>query len=437
MILIVDDDSTILTSLRVLLRRAGYESASASSPDEAVNLFRSSRPELVLMDMNYSRSTTGTEGLELLAKLKVFHPRVPVILMTAWGSIELAVAGMRAGAFDFVTKPWDPRRLLERIANALELSKGASEPTPEAFDRSGIVGASSSMTGVLAMAERVAPTSAPVLITGESGTGKELVAEAIHRNSRRRDAPFVKVNLGGISQSLFESEMFGYHKGAFTGAVADRVGRFEAADGGTIFLDEIGDLDAASQVKMLRVLQEQAFEPLGTSRTKHVDVRVICATNADLPALVAERRFREDLYYRINIVSIELPPLRQRGSDIALLARHFLAEFGRQNPRLGSMTIADDAGQYLSELPFPGNVRELKNLVERTALLAGVSVLGADEFRRFAGQPPAVSTGALGGVEQQHIARALAQAGGNVSQAAAALGISRQALYRRMAKYGL
>ncbi|MDE6196602.1 MAG: sigma-54 dependent transcriptional regulator [Muribaculaceae bacterium] len=436
MILVIDDDSTILSSLRFLLGRAGYETVTASDPESAVDAVRRIAPELILMDMNFTRGTSGREGLELLQKVRIFRPGVPVILMTAWGSIDLAVEGMRAGAFDFITKPWDNRGLLARIETAIGMNS-ADDGAKGDFDRAGIVGSHSRLEDVLSVVARVAPTDAPVLITGESGTGKELVAEAIHRNSRRAAGPFVKVNLGGISQSLFESEMFGHRKGAFTGAVSDRVGRFEAADGGTIFLDEIGELDAASQVKLLRVLQDHTFEPLGSSRPCRVDVRVVCATNADLPAMVAERTFREDLYYRINLVSVALPPLRDRASDIPALARHFCERLCAANPSLGQVELDASASAFLRGLPFPGNIRELRNLVERTCLLSGHGVLTADDFRACHTSAPAQPRGTLGEMERARIAKALADARGNISQAAASLGLTRQALYRRMEKYGL
>ena len=266
----------------------------------------------ILMDMNFSLSTDGVEGLTLLKQVKLFLPEVPVILMTAWGSIELAVQGMQAGAFDFITKPWQNILLMQRIETALKLTeKKEEEATVEenGFDRSGIIGKSKALTEILKTVQRIAPTTAPVLIMGESGTGKELIAEAIHRNSQRCRKPFVKVNLGGISQSLFESEMFGHKKGAFTDAATDRIGRFEMADKGTIFLDELGELDLSCQVKMLRVLQEQTFEVLGDSRPRKVDVRVVCATNANLAARVQEKTFREDLFYRVNLITIHLPAL--------------------------------------------------------------------------------------------------------------------------------
>ena len=321
MILIIDDDSAIRSSLSFMLKRAKYDVQAVSGPKEAIETVRSVTPQLILMDMNFSLSTNGEEGLVLLRQVKLFCPDVPVILMTAWGSIPLAVQGMQAGAFDFITKPWNNAALMQRIETALELTakdKTADAPVTDddGFDRSHIIGKSKALLDVLATVKRVARTGASVLVTGESGTGKELIAEAVHLNSPRRNKPFVKVNLGGISQTLFESEMFGHKKGAFTDAVADRKGRFELADKGTIFLDEIGELDLACQVKLLRVLQEQTFEPLGESRPRKVDVRVVCATNADLEQMVREHTFREDLFYRINLITVHLPALRERREDI-------------------------------------------------------------------------------------------------------------------------
>ena len=443
MILVVDDDPTIRASLGMLLRRGGYEPVVADGPAAAMEIVRSREPELVLLDMNFSRFTTGEEGLTLLRQIKIFAPKVPVILMTAWGSIELAVEGMRAGAFDFITKPWDNRRLLDRVAVALDMVKETPVNQPAAnptFDRSFIIGNSQGLRAVLATVARVAPTNAPVLITGESGTGKELIAEAIHRNSRRHAGPFVKVNLGGLSQSLFESEMFGHKKGAFTDAIADRVGRFEAADGGTIFLDEIGELDMACQVKLLRVLQEQRFEPLGSSKTRQVDVRIVCATNADLPAMVAARTFREDLFYRINLVNVELPPLRMRKDDVPLLAEKFLTDAARANS-LDVPALGADAVTFLKSLPYPGNIRELKNLVERTLLICGGATLTEADFRRsganVAAGDVAPATGTLDEVERERIVASMERHGGNVSRVAAELGLSRGALYRRLEKFNL
>ncbi|MDE5727017.1 MAG: sigma-54 dependent transcriptional regulator [Duncaniella sp.] len=440
MILIVDDDSSVRLSLKLLLGRNGYETAAASSPAEAMAFVRARRPELVVMDMNYSRATTGEEGLTLLSQIKVFHPDVPVILITAWGNIPLAVEGMRAGAFDFITKPWDNGALLERVATALALAGESDAETPAGrFDRSNIIGRSPGLLNLLDTVERVAATDAPVLIMGENGTGKELIAEAIHRNSRRAAGPMVKVNLGGISSSLFESEMFGHKKGAFTGAVADREGRFALADGGTIFLDEIGDLDLNCQVKLLRVLQEHTYEALGDSRTRRADVRVVCATNADLPAMVAAKTFREDLFYRINLITVSLPALRDRSEDIPLLVDHLLskscAAAGRKVPE-----VTPEAMDLLMRQPWPGNIRQLSNTVERTLLVTPGERLDAKDFIAQGLPADPASAGSAKGLksaECEAIEKALAVSGGNLSRAAAMLGITRQALYRRLEKYDI
>ncbi len=439
MILVVDDDSAIRLSLRLLLKRAGYEVQTVESPQEAMTVVRAVAPELILLDMNFTRSTSGIEGLTLLKQIKIFQPSVPVILMTAWGSIPLAVEGIKAGAMDFISKPWDNRVLLEHIATALELSAANRMTTENGFDRSNIIGRSKSLMDVLSTIERVAATNASVLIMGENGTGKELIAEALHRNSRRAAKPFVKVNLGGISQSLFESEMFGHRKGAFTGATADRVGRFELADGGTIFLDEIGDLDMSCQVKLLRVLQEQTFEPLGDSRPRRVDVRVVCATNADLPRMVAEKRFREDLFYRINLITVTLPALRERRDDIPLLVRHF-ADKVCASSGLQPVDFTPAAMSFLSRLPYPGNIRELKNLVERTLLVGGKSLFDASDFEALYQREESATTLSMDGmtldeIERCRILDALKKHSGNLSQVAVELGITRQALYRRLEKY--
>ncbi|MDE6459900.1 MAG: sigma-54 dependent transcriptional regulator [Paramuribaculum sp.] len=443
MILIIDDDKAIRLSLSVLLRRAGYEVSLAATPEEAIDLVRNIEFRLIIMDMNYSRGTSGDEGLELLQKCKIFQPDTPVILMTAWGSIPLAVAGIQAGAFDFITKPWNNQLLLERIRTALTLTDTKHDIVGTGkFDRNGIIGKSQAITDVLKTAERVAPTSAPVLILGENGTGKELIANAIHINSPRAKAPFVMVNLGGISQSLFESEMFGHTKGAFTGAVSARKGRFEMADKGTIFLDEIGDLDPASQVKMLRVLQQHTFEALGDSKPRKVDIRVICATNADLPAMVADHTFREDLYYRINLITLKLPPLRERREDIPLLVNHF-ARMNAEATGTGMPEITSDAMTWLMKQPYPGNIRELKNLIERTMIVSGSSRLDTADFIASslpeARVPTAqnLSGATLEDLERNAIVSALDKHSGNLTRVAEALGITRQSLYRRMEKLGI
>ncbi|MCR5573359.1 MAG: sigma-54 dependent transcriptional regulator [Bacteroidaceae bacterium] len=450
MILIIDDDSAIRASLGFMLKRAGYEVQAVAGPKEAMAIVRNEEPRLILMDMNFSLATSGEEGLTLLKQVKLFRPKVPVILMTAWGSINLAVEGMKAGAFDFITKPWNNLALMQRIETALQLTEN-NENTQSGivncqssivnhFDRNFIIGESKALIDVLKIVERIANTNASVLITGESGTGKELIAEAIHRNSQRANKPFVKVNLGGISQSLFESEMFGHKKGAFTDAVADRKGRFELADKGTIFLDEIGELDLSCQVKLLRVLQEQTFEPLGVSKPKKVDIRVVSATNANLQQMVQEKTFREDLFYRINLITIHLPALRERKEDIPLLAAHFAKKQFEANG-LPSVDISQEANEWLSTLPFPGNIRELKNLVERTILVSANNPLQAADFQQqYQGtniQNADADGLTLDEVEYIAIKKAYEKYHGNVSQMASALGLSRQALYRRMEKYNL
>lgn len=446
MILIIDDDSAIRSSLSFMLKRAKYEVQAVAGPKEAIDAVRANQPQLILMDMNFSLSTNGEEGLTLLKQVKIFCPDVPVILMTAWGSIPLAVQGMQAGAFDFITKPWNNAALMQRIETALELT-AKDQPNPDAtgndFNRSHIIGRSKALMDVLATIQRVAHTGASVLITGESGTGKELIAEAVHLNSTRRQQPFVKVNLGGISQSLFESEMFGHKKGAFTDAVSDRKGRFELADKGTIFLDEIGELDLSCQVKLLRVLQEQTFEPLGESRPRKVDVRVVCATNANLEEMVREHTFREDLFYRINLITVHLPALRERREDIPLLVRHF-TECCCRNNKLPETRVSDDALEYLSRLPYPGNIRELNNLVERTVLVCGKDLLTAADFKSQY-HPSQTETATISNtqgltleeLEKQTIIQTLEKYDNNLSQVAHALGISRAALYRRLEKYGI
>jgi two-component system NtrC family response regulator len=452
LVLIVDDDPSITTSLALLLKQAGHSCSTAASPREALVLVERESVSLVIQDMNFSRQTTGAEGLALLADIKARRPQLPVILMTAWGSIGLAVQGVKAGAADFVTKPWTNAQLLQSIETALGLQRArAARPLPTrdeldtAFDFSAVVGCDPRLLEVLDVVARVAPTDASVLVTGESGTGKELVAEALHRNSRRRAGPFVKVNLGGVSSTLFESEMFGHVKGAFTDARSDRKGRFEAAAGGTIFLDEIGELEPGSQVKMLRVLQDRTYEPLGSSVTRSVDVRVVSATNRDLPALVARGEFREDLLSRLNLIVVHVPPLRERPGDIPALAHHFLAAaahgYGRAAVKIGPRAL-----RFLQAQPWPGNARQLKQLVERTLLMTDGALLEAEDFERpgeiapraaprDALPPPGSMT--IDEIEKGMILKCLAHYEGNLSRVAEALGLSRPALYRRLEKHGI
>ncbi len=460
MILIIDDDKAIRSSLNFMLKRTGYEVATAATPGEAMLIAKENAPELVLMDMNYSLSTTGAEGLKLLQEMKALHPQTPVILITAWGSIDIAVQGMKLGAFDFITKPWDNRQLMQQIETALELSS-TSAPTQiprtntansnsYSFDRSFIIGQSQAITNILQTIERVAQTNASVLITGESGTGKELIAEAIHRNSQRAQNAFVKVNLGGISQSLFESEMFGHKKGAFTDASSDRIGRFTLADKGTIFLDEIGELDLSCQVKLLRVLQDQTYEVLGDSKQRKIDVRVVCATNEDLPTMIKQKTFREDLFYRINLIQVHLPALRERREDIPLLIKHF-AQRQQDEHNMPKFTFTEEAMTRLCTLPYYGNIRELKNLIDRLIIMSNHSIIDGKilnelglpnsnvktEITAHYDDSSCASTNSmtLQEVETQAICQELIKHSGNLTLVARALGITRQALYRRMEKY--
>ncbi len=446
MILIVDDDKAIRQSLALVLKRKGYETALAGNPDEALGMLRKHKFRLVIMDMNYSLSTTGEEGIHLLRQTKIFQPDTPVILITAWGSIELAMEGMRFGAFDFITKPWNNHLLLQRIETALSLSSPAtdSDRNPADFDRCGFIGENPRVKELLKTVERIAPTDAPVLVLGENGTGKELIANAIHKNSRRKNAPFVMVNLGGISTSLFESEMFGHSKGAYTGAVSERKGRFELADKGTIFLDEIGDLTQDCQVKLLRVLQQHTFERLGESRPRQTDIRVIAATNADLWAKVREHTFREDLFYRINLITLRIPPLRERRDDIPLLTRSFMESASRSHG-IRCPEISHEALGYLSRLPYPGNVRQLRNMVERAVLMCAGGILEKCDFEADGNIQDVSATdlkGSLEGatledLEAAAIAEAVRKYDGNLSRVAAALGITRQSLYRKIEKHGI
>lgn len=399
--------------------------------------------------MNFTATTTGADGLALLGQLKALAPQVPVVLLTGWGSIALAVAGMKAGAAEFVTKPWQNEALLQTIATVLQLhapAEVAPPPGRKALDKQlalgGIVGEDARLLAVLRQVGQVAATDASVLIEGESGTGKELIAEALHQNSYRRGAPFVKVNLGGISASLFESEMFGHRRGAFTDARADRVGRFELANGGTIFLDEIGELELASQVKLLRVLQDRTYEVLGDSKPRRLDLRVVAATNKNLAELVAQGRFREDLFYRLNLITLRLPALRERPADIPALAQHSIRQLQATYQRPG-LRLGAAAAHYLQGQPLPGNIRELKNLVERAALTSPHDELTPADFRpensllqaATPSLPPGTQT--LEALEEQAIRQSVAQYRGNISQVARALGLSRGALYRRLDKFGI
>jgi DNA-binding NtrC family response regulator len=443
LILIIDDDEAVCAALRVVMRRAGFRAESVQLFRTALQRVEELQPDLVLLDMNFTVDTSGRQGLALLKELLTAQPRLPVILLTGWATVQLAVEGMKLGARDFMAKPWDNKDLIRSIRSILAQA-GPRAGAEELLDFDHIIGKDPALLEVLDTARQIAPTNASVLITGESGTGKELIAEAIHAGSKRADEAFVKVNLGGIPASLFESEMFGHVKGAFTDARADRQGRFAIANGGTIFLDEIGDLPPANQVKLLRVLQEQTFEVLGSSQEQRVDVRVISATNKQLENLVQQGSFREDLLYRINLINLHLPPLRQRPGDIPLLVEHFLQRLEQTYERSG-LELATSAREWLKRQAFPGNIRQLKNVVERTVLLAKTNLLTAEDFSRhlsssnaFAGEVSFLSGEvSLEEMELTAIKRALSIHENNITAAAKSLGITRSALYRRLQKFGI
>lgn len=446
-ILIIDDDPAVCSSLKILLKKRGFEAISVGIPTVAIDTVQAHDPDLILLDMNFTIDTSGRQGLALLRQIKEQDKNRLVILMTGWATVQLAVEGMKLGAKDFLAKPWDNDHLIRSINTVLQLEDRNTSSADElpTNEEGFLIGQSSVFLEVLDMAKRVANTEASVLITGESGTGKELIAEAIHRWSKRSDEEFVKVNLGGISSSLFESEMFGHKKGAFTDAHSDRVGRFEKANGGTIFLDEIGELPLANQVKLLRVLQERTYEVLGSSVTRKTDVRIISATNKFLPGLVDAAEFREDLFYRINLITLILPPLRDRPEDIKLLTKYFIknvsAIYDVDPPR-----IDEESFSWLSRQPYPGNIRQLKNIVDRTLLLnLGKKRLSWKDFRtNMSGQVktekvqlPGVGTMSLEEMERQMIKKALSFHHHSISATAQSLGITRSSLYRRLEKYGI
>jgi DNA-binding NtrC family response regulator len=446
-ILVCDDDDAVRSSLGYLLSKAGYTPYFASKPEDITKHVEESDFDIVLLDMNFSLSINGDEGIELLKRLKKLKPSVPVILITAWGSVELAVKGIKLGASDFVTKPWNNVQLLKIIETSICLSDnvGSADNQQTNLRKSerpaefgSIIGNDPKLIEILDVIKRVAATHAPVLITGESGTGKELIASAIHQFSTRKDNPFVKVNLGGIPASLFESEMFGYRKGAFTDAKSDHTGRFEKANKGTIFLDEIGDLNFTSQVKLLRVLQDQTFERLGDPNSITVDVRILSATNHNLYSQVKKGSFREDLLYRINLIQIEVPPLRKRINDIPVLAEYFINDAVRAYS-LQTKSLSRAAVEWLCEQAWPGNVRELKNIIERSLLLTKGDKINPEDFitAQLPGRIPENSTHTLDEMEKQMIISTIEECRGNLTRTAEKLGIGRATLYRKMEKHGI
>jgi DNA-binding NtrC family response regulator len=446
-ILIADDQPDVLQALKLLLKGEGFQIDTTAAPPGVVAAVQVHDYDVALLDLNYSRDTTsGQEGLDLIAQVQRIDASLPIVVMTAWGSVEGAVEAMRRGARDYIEKPWDNARLLTTLRTQIELGRALRrshqlETENQQLRRDGLpdlVAESRAMQPVLRLLERVGPSAANVLITGEHGTGKEVVARWMHAASPRANRPFVPVNAGGLSEGIFESELFGHVKGAFTDAKADRVGAFESADGGTLFLDEIGNMPMTQQAKLLRVLQTGEIQRVGSSRTRKVDVRVLAATNADIGVEIGEGRFREDLLYRLNTVEIHLPPLRERREDIPLLAMHFLRRLAaRYQKRLGGFD--PDALQALLDYRWPGNIRELEHTVERAVLLASAPTIQPEDLnlRSRHADIPALDEMTLEEVEQTLIRKALARHDGNVTRAAEALGLSRSALYRRLQHYGL
>jgi DNA-binding NtrC family response regulator len=453
-ILVADDQREVREALRLLFKAEGVDAISVDSPRAALDALKKERFDAALIDLNYARDTTsGAEGMELLRDLRKVEAELPVVVMTAWGTIDLAVEAMRLGAGDFIEKPWDNQRLMSVIRNQLALADSRGEAARlkrenEILRGDGdepFIAESAAMKSVLAQLDRVAPTDANVLILGENGTGKGVVARRLHARSQRAGKPLVKVNMGGIPESVFEAEMFGHVRGAFTDAKSDRIGRFELADGGSLFMDEIANIPLAQQPKLLRVLEDGELERVGSSRTLRVDVRLISATNADLGAEIARGAFRRDLLFRLNTVELRLPPLRERDEDIALLAESFLAHFRKRYQRDG-LKFAPSALQALRAYAWPGNVRELSHVIERAVLMLDGDMvddaalnLKPEATHALSGAAALAASGSMtvDEAEERLVRQALEQTGGNIQRAATLLGLSRPSLYRRMEKYGI
>ena len=441
-VLVIDDNPAVITALDVLFGLREIRTVAAGTPEEGLAALDRERIDLVVQDMNFSADTTsGEEGVSLFRAIRDKHPDLPVILLTAWTHLPTAVELVKAGAADYLSKPWDDTKLLATIENLLELGETTREVTRlrgerrkhrselvEKFDLRGVVFASPQMERLIELACQVARADVPVLITGPNGSGKERIAEIVHANSAAKAGPFVIVNCGALPSELIEAELFGAEAGAFTGANKAREGRFELADGGTLMLDEIGNLPMPGQMKLLRILETGQFERLGSSKTRQVKVRVISATNADLVAMINEGRFREDLYYRLNVIELALPPLSSRPDDIIPLAEHFLRD---------GVSLGADAHEALQAYSWPGNVRELKNSIQRASLLCRDGFIRATDLGLLARPAAPATKPAAPEPDRAMIEAALARSKGVISQAAAELGLSRQALYRRLEKLGI
>jgi DNA-binding NtrC family response regulator len=445
-ILVADDQPDIIEALRLLLKNEGYQTEAAKSPAAVIKAVESKDYAMVLMDLNYARDTTsGQEGLDLLNRLQSLDTTLPVVVMTAWASVDVAVEAMRRGARDFITKPWDNPRLLAVIRNQIELGSAVRayrrlEAENQLLRGKGgpvLLAQSAAMRPVMDVVARIGPSDANVLITGENGTGKGLIARALHAVSARADKPFISVNMGGLPEGVFESELFGHVRGAFTDAKSDRAGRFELAEGGTLFLDEIGNIPAGQQAKILRVIERGEYERVGSSRTYRANVRLVSATNSDLSAAVAAGNFRQDLLFRLNTIRLHLPPLRERREDIELLAQHFLKQHvERYRKSIGGFD--EPALQALRSYSWPGNVRELDHAVERAVLMAAGRVVRAPDLGLApTAQAAPLDDMSLEEVEAFLIKKTLARCDGNARKAADQLGLSRSAFYRRLEKFKL
>ncbi len=459
-VLVVDDNRDVLTALRLLLKEHVDTVHTATDPSSIPQLLGENDYDTILLDMNFRQdASSGREGFEWLDKIQEIDPQAVVVMITAYGDVDKAVRALKAGAADFIVKPWTDPELVASVQAAIKLHRtrtaaaeaetdepASTDDTAPSADEApgfeGIIGESEPMQEVFDLIRKVAGTDANVLILGENGTGKELVARAVHRRSDRSDEPFVTADLGALSQSLFESELFGHVEGAFTGAEEDRAGRFEVADGGTLFLDEIGNIPMELQKKLLTVLQRREVTRVGDVEARPVDIRLVCATNQPIYDMMDEGDFRQDLLFRVNTVEIELPPLRERGDDVLLLARHFLDEYA-QKYDAATEGFSDEARAALCQYHWPGNVRELKHTIERAVILSDDPRIAPHDLRFSAPSPDSsdadesFNTLDLNDLEQKAIRQALSKHGGNVSQAAEELGISRRALYRRIEKYGL